>query len=178
MTWFEWFEFMSYVVTVFGFPFALAVFIYEKRKERQNEEEDLHQRLSDEYVDFLKLVLDNADLQLLRKHGATEKLTDEQNERKFAIFGILISLFERAYISVYEENMNKQTKRIWSSWEDYMREWCRREDFRAVLPELLEGEDEDFCRHILKIAEAETAQKKAPKKRHSNSKRATHLRSE
>jgi hypothetical protein len=46
------------------------------------------------------------------------------------------------------------------------------------LPELLEGEDEDFCRHILKIAEAETAQKKAPKKRHSNSKRATHLRSE
>jgi hypothetical protein len=51
--------------------------------------------------------------------------------------------------------MGKQTKRLWSSWEDYMREWCRRKDFRGVLPELLQGEDEYFCDHILKIAEAE-----------------------
>ena len=41
--------------------------------------------------------------------------------------------------------MNKQTKRLWQSWEDYMREWCQREDFRAALPELLRGEDEEFC---------------------------------
>jgi hypothetical protein len=155
MTWIEWFEVLSYIVTVVGFPFALIVFIYEKRKELQNEEEELHQRLSDEYVDFLKLVLDNADLQLLRKHSVAPQLTDEQKERKLAIFGILISLFERAYILVYEEKMNKQTKRLWSSWEDYMRDWCRREDFRAVLPELLEGEDEDFSRHIKKMAESE-----------------------
>jgi hypothetical protein len=106
-------------------------------------------------VDFLKLVLDNADLQLLRKQANAQKLTDEQNERKLAVFGILISLFERAYILVYEEKMNKQTKRLWFSWEDYMRDWCRREDFRAMLPELLEGEDEDFHRHIMKIAELE-----------------------
>jgi hypothetical protein len=29
-----------------------------------------------------------------------------------------------------------------------MREWCRREDFRASLPELLEGEDPDFVSYI------------------------------
>jgi hypothetical protein len=155
MSWRDWFEVLSYVVTVFGFPFAIIIFIYEKRRELQNEEEELHQRLSDEYVDFLKLVLDNSDLQLLRKQANAQKLTDEQNERKLAVFGILISLFERAYILVYEEKMNKQTKRLWFSWEDYMRDWCRREDFRAVLPELLEGEDEDFRRHIMKIAESE-----------------------
>jgi succinate dehydrogenase flavin-adding protein (antitoxin of CptAB toxin-antitoxin module) len=155
MSWRDWVEVLSYVVTVFGFPFAIIIFIYEKRRELQNEEEELHQRLSDEYVDFLKLVLDNSDLQLLRKQANAQKLTDEQNERKLAVFGILISLFERAYILVYEEKMNKQTKRLWFSWEDYMRDWCRREDFRAVLPELLEGEDEDFRRHIMKIAESE-----------------------
>jgi hypothetical protein len=33
-----------------------------------------------------------------------------------------------------------------------MHEWCRREDFRAVLPELLQGEDEDFAAYILKVA--------------------------
>lgn len=51
---------------------------------------------------------------------------------------------------VYEDKMNKQTQRLWSSWEDYRREWCRREDFRSVLHKLLEGEDEDFQRHIQK----------------------------
>ncbi len=159
MGWPEWFETLSYVVTVVGFPVATAVFIYEKRRERQNDEEELHQRLSDEYVNFLKLVLDNADLQLLRKQGPEQKSTDEQSERKLAFFGILVSLFERAYLLVYEEKMSKQTKRLWSSWEDYMREWCRREDFRAVLPELLEGEDENFQRHILKIAELEKSKR-------------------
>jgi hypothetical protein len=97
---------------------------------------------------------------LLRKQAAQESLTDEQNERKFAIFSILVSLFERAYLLVYESKMDKQTKRLWQSWEDYMREWCRREDFRDALPELLGGEDEDFQAHIRKIAEAETARTK------------------
>ncbi|MFN3408536.1 MAG: hypothetical protein ACK45B_06060 [Limisphaerales bacterium] len=152
MTWFEWAEALSYVVTIFGLPMAIIVFIYEQRRQRQNEEEEIYQRLSDEYTSFLKLVLANPDLQLLRRQSAPRTLTDEQIERKTAIFNILISLFERAYLLVYEEKMDKQTRRLWQSWEDYMREWCRREDFRAALPELLQGEDEDFCNHIRRIA--------------------------
>jgi hypothetical protein len=153
MTWLEWFELLSYVVTIFGFPLAILIFLYEQRKERQNDEEELYQRLSDEYTNFLKLVLENADLQLLRMQGNDLSLTDEQRERKLVIFGILVSIFERAYILVYEDKMNKQTQRLWSSWEDYMREWCRREDFRSVLSKLLEGEDEDFQKHIQKVAQ-------------------------
>ena len=131
MTWLQWAEALSYIVTVFGLPMAIVVFMYEQRHERQGEEEELYQRLSDEYTAFLKLVLANPDLQLLRKQARTEPLTDEQSERKFVIFNILVSLFERAYLLVYEEKMDKQTKRLWLSWEDYMREWCRRKDFRA-----------------------------------------------
>ncbi len=42
-----------------------------------------------------------------------------------------------------------------------MHDWCEREDFRRLLPGLLTGEDEDFCRHILKVvAEAEAKQEK------------------
>ena len=160
MTWLQWAEALSYIVTVFGLPMAIVVFMYEQRRERQGEEEELYQRLSDEYTAFLKLVLANPDLQLLRKQARTEPLTDEQSERKFVIFNILISLFERAYLLVYEEKMDKQTKRLWLSWEDYMREWCRRKDFRDALPELLEGEDEDFQAHIQKIAEAEAVKTK------------------
>ena len=90
-------ELMSYIVTVVGLPFAILIFIYEQRKERRNEDEEIFQRLSDEYREFLKLVLDNADLQLLRVQSMRTELTEEQKERRLAIFGILISLFERAY---------------------------------------------------------------------------------
>ena len=159
MSWFEWAEALSYVVTIVGLPMAIVVFMYEQRRNRQNEEEEIYQRLSDEYTEFLKLVLANPDLQLLRKRSHPEPLSDEQKERKAAIFNILISLFERAYLLVYEEDMDRQTRRMWRSWEDYMREWCQRQDFREMLPELLKGEDEDFCAHIRKIAADEAAVK-------------------
>jgi hypothetical protein len=141
-------ELLFYTVEIFGLPFAIVVFLLEQRKERQTQEEEIFQRLSDEYREFLKLVLENADLQLLRRHGASQVFTEEQKERRHAIFGILVSLFERAYILVYEDEMDKQTRRLWQSWEDYMREWVHRADFRDALPDLLEGEDPDFTAHI------------------------------
>lgn len=157
MSMLEWMELASYVVTVVGLPGAIYVFVHEQRKERSNEEEEIYQRLSDNYVSFLRLVLDHADLQLLRRHGAQAQLSDEQQERRDVLFGILISLFERAHLLVYEEQMPRQTRRLWQSWEDYMREWCQREDFRAALPELLRGEDEEFCALIRRIAAEEAA---------------------
>ena len=70
-------EMLSYLVTVVGQPVALITFVLEQRKERQNEEEEIYQRLSDEYREFLKLVLDNSDLHLLRRDGAGPELTEE-----------------------------------------------------------------------------------------------------
>jgi hypothetical protein len=154
MHWIEVVEFSFYLVETFALPFAILVFIIERSKERHVDEIEIYQRLSDEYTNFLKLVLDNADLQLLRKNAPVGQLSEEQMERKLALFGILVSIFERAYIVVYEERMSKQVRRLWSSWEDYMREWCRRPDFRRALPELLEGEDPDFRAHIERIAGA------------------------
>ncbi|MFM8617847.1 MAG: hypothetical protein ACKOE8_03860 [Opitutaceae bacterium] len=151
----ETWEILSYVVTVVGLPFAIAVFIFEQRRERQSEEEEIFQRLSDEYREFLKLVLDNSDLHLLRFDGAPHELSEDQKERRLAIFGILVSLFERAYLLVYEERMGKQARRLWQSWEDYMREWVRRSEFRDALPGLLQGEDPDFTAYITRLVEAE-----------------------
>ncbi len=148
-----WLEALSYVITILGFPAAICVFVYEHRRRLSNEENELHRHLSEEYDNFLRLVLDNADLLLLRRSKTPPTLSEEQSERREIIFRMLVSLFEKAYIILYAEDMGRDAKRRWLSWEDDMREWCRREDFRTVLPELLEGEDDAFSWHILAIAQ-------------------------
>ena len=71
------------------------------------------------------------------------------------IFTMLIGLFERAYLVAWEPDMDSEQARRWNSWEDWMREWCRRRDFCGRLPELLRGEDPDFAAYIRRIAEEE-----------------------
>lgn len=152
----ELWQLIANIVTVFGLPLAIYTFIQEQRKERENEDEEVYQLLSDAYSDFLKLVLANPDLRL-RTQSATPNLTDEQRERMMVLFDILISLFERAYLTAYDDHMTDKQRRRWHSWDDFMREWCRRDDFRAALPRLLQGEDEDFAAYIQAIAKEEAA---------------------
>jgi len=164
MTTLEWLEAFSYVVTIVGLPFAIIVFLQERRKERQNDDEELYLQLSDEYAKFLRLMLDHADLHLLTRSQPASPFTSEQIERRNVLFELLISIFERAYILVYDERMGRQASRLWQTWADYIREWCQRPDFRELLPLLLQGEDPDFQSYIRKVAaeEAQSAQSPRP----------------
>jgi hypothetical protein len=137
----EHWELASYIVTVVGLPLAISVFLFEQRKERENEDEEAFQ-----------LVLENPDLHL-RTRGHISSLDANQRERVMVLYEILIALFERAYLLAYEENMSDKQRRRWLSWEDYMREWCERVDFRDALPDLLQGEDPDFAAHIRQLSE-------------------------
>ena len=152
----DFWETASYVVTVVGLPFGILVFIWEQQKERENEEEGLFQSLSDEYAEFSKILLENADLKLMSGTKPDSELSEEQLERKKIIFDLLISLFERAYLLVFESNMSRKTQRLWATWEDYIRFWCLREDFRNALSELLPGEDPEFSAYIRKVARIES----------------------
>ena len=147
-------EFASFVVTALGLPVAILFFAWEQRKERDNEEEEQYQLLSDAYNDFLKVVLEHPDLHL----RANEPLPDpspEQRERMLVIFDMLISLFERAYLVAFKPRMGETEARRWNSWDDYMREWCHRDDFFNALPLLLHGEDPEFRDYIRRIAQEE-----------------------
>jgi hypothetical protein len=165
----EWCELLSYLVTVIGLPMAIAVFIYEQRKDRQNDEEEVFQRLADEYTEFLKLALVHADLHLLRPASSMPQLTAEQTERKYVLIGILVALFERAYLLVYDEHMSKQTARMWQTWDDYMREWCRREDFRTLMATHLNGEDPEFQQYITRLASEESSAQQVAQNTNSGS---------
>lgn len=155
----DW-ELLSYVVTVVGLPLAIGVFLYEQKKTRRNEEDEVYQLLSDNYQDFLKVILANTDLRLFSSE-MTPNLSAEQKERMLIIVSMLLSLFERAYVLLYSDEMTTRQKRRWRSWEDYMREWCRREDFRNLLPALLPGEDPGFVAYLRALV-AEEAQAAPP----------------
>lgn len=159
-------EALSYLVTVVGLPFALWVFIQEQRKEREKDDEEIYLKLADDYESFLKLTLKHADLRLLAPPEQQPAYTEEQRERRHVLFEILIAQFERAYILVYEQTMSHQAARLWQTWDDYIRSWCRRSDFRAALDQLLEGEDADFQRYIRTVA-AEEAARNGPATRSS-----------
>lgn len=147
----EFWELGSYIVTVIGLPLAILVFLYEQRKERENEEEEVYQLLSDNYQDFLTVSLEHPDLRLFSASGAPS-LNEEQSERLLIIFSMLTALFERAYLLLYEEDMSPKQARRWNSWEDYIREWCNKPHFRSLLPKMLIGEDPSFASYIEKIA--------------------------
>ncbi|HEU0201395.1 MAG TPA: hypothetical protein VFR86_13300 [Burkholderiaceae bacterium] len=147
-------EIASYVVTVFGLPLAIIVFLHEQRRERANEEAEVYQILADAYNEFLRVVIDNPDLHLRTPH-ATPDLSPEQRERMLVIFDMLISLLERAYLTAWSPRMTAQQQRQWNVWEDFMREWVRRDDFYSRLEDLLRGEDPEFAAYMRKIAAEE-----------------------
>jgi hypothetical protein len=147
-------ELWSFIVTTLGLPVAIIIFMWQQRKERENEDEEGYQLLSNAYNDFLKVVLAHPDLQL-RGNAALPNATPEQVERMLVIFDMLISLFERAYLVAYKPKMSDEERRRWNSWDDYMREWCRRDGFHSALPLLLRGEDPDFQSYIRRVASEE-----------------------
>lgn len=151
---------LSYIVTILGFPVAIYVFVAEERRRRVNEEKELHRQLSQEYDGFLMMVMQNADLLLLSRSNIPAP-SEEQLERTEIIFRMLVSLFEKAYIILYTPDLTGNARRRWLSWEDDMREWCRRDDFRKALPFLLEGEDDEFSAYILAIAAEPSPQQDA-----------------
>jgi hypothetical protein len=156
MTFLQILEAATYVVTILGLPFAIYIFALEQRKQRENEDEEINELLARAYTDFLKLVIEHPELKL-RSPRATPELTEDQQDQVFAMFEILTSIFERVYLLLYEPGMTGRPLRLWLSWEDFMREWCRREDFRMRLPDLLCGEDPDFAEYLRRIAAEEAA---------------------
>lgn len=149
-------EAISFAVTIVALPFAVLVWARDQRKELENDEEEQYQHLSDAYNGFLRVVLEHADLQL-RAAKPLNNPTPEQRERMLTIFDMLTSLFERAYLVAHKPAMTADEQRRWNSWDDYMREWIRRDDFHNALPQLLSGEDPEFQEYIRMLVKEERA---------------------
>lgn len=132
-------ELLSYVATVVGIPLAIATFITQERKERQSEQEEIYDKLMDHYAEIQEKLFEYPELD---QHNTP--LTDpEAARRQRILYEMLVSLFERAFILLHGET-DPAYKRMWNSWLDYIESWSVRPNFRAVLPDMMLGEDPDF----------------------------------
>ncbi len=150
----DFWEVASYVVTALGLPLAIFIFLYDQRKERAIDEAEVYQLLNNSYNEFLKVVLDNPDLHLATRQS-TPDLSSEQQERMLVIFDMLMSLFEQAYLIAWQPSMAEAQRRRWAVWEDFMRDWIRRDDFFAHVDSLLLGEDPDFAVYFRRLVASE-----------------------
>ena len=146
----EYLDIISHIISIIGFPYGIWVYWTKQQKQLENDDAEAFQILSDSYHDFLKVTLQNSDLQL-HTNTRLNNPTIDQQERMHIIFTMLIGLFERAWLIAHKPNMTKLEQKRWNSWHDYMQEWCNREDFRNILPELLMGEDPEFKKYILQF---------------------------
>ena len=151
-------ELLSYVVTVLGLPFAIFAIWREMRVERGNEAKEIEQRedeiyveLSQQYSAFLEAVLAAPELDLMSISTEETHLSAAQQQKKFVYYEMLIALFERAYILLFEDGATGNTLRRWLSWEDYIKWWLKKPDFSAYVVDALEGEDPDFAKYVLSL---------------------------
>ena len=143
----EFFEFMSYIATIIGIPAAVATFIYQERKERQNEQEEIYDKLMEHYTTIQNKLFEHPELDL-----HTQPSQDpETARRQYILYEMLISLFERSFILLASEK-DPAYQRMWNSWVDYILQWLEKPNFIAALPELTKGEDPDFVPYIAKLS--------------------------
>lgn len=143
----EFFELLSYVATVVGIPLALLTFVYQERKERQNEQEEIYDKLMGHYADIQEKLFEYPEIDL---HD--QPIQDpETGRRQYILYEMLISLFERSFI-LLENEKDPAYQRMWNSWVDYILQWLEKPNFCAALPKLMKGEDPDFVSYISKLS--------------------------
>ncbi|MGB4057437.1 MAG: hypothetical protein WBK77_05080 [Alphaproteobacteria bacterium] len=142
----EWFEFLSYCATIVGIPMALWLFMHEEKKERQAEQEEIYDKLMDHYDHILGRLFEHPDIDQHNKPIEDPELKRQQK----LLYEMLVTLFERAFILLYGES-ELSYKRMWNSWEDYIRVWVARPNFIELLPELIKGEDPDFVAYMSRL---------------------------
>lgn len=142
-------ELAAYVVTVAGVPVAIGVFVYEKWRERREREERAFDELDAAYVEFTRLCLEHPDLDVLPSAvSSPQDLSSKQLREEEAILAILISLFERVYLT-YENQSTAFRRQQRCGWIMFMKSYAVRPNFRRVWGEIGNQFDERFQRFIV-----------------------------
>ena len=132
---------------ILGVPITLLAFIYQEKKERESEQEEIYDKLMEHYANIQDKLFKHPEID-----DHMNLLPDaEDSRRQRIVYEMLVSLFERAYILLADER-DPNYQRMWNSWLDYINLWVGRSNFRQALPEMMRGEDPDFVRFMAKLS--------------------------
>lgn len=153
-------EGLSYTVVIVGLPLALLQYRRKTLKEQSDREYGTYNALDEKYLEFLQLCYANPRLDVF-------DIPDEQSlileptevKQELIAFTMLISMFERAFL-MYHDQQDSIRERQWSGWHAYIRDYCRRKNFRRAWPFAGGQFDTDFQAFMeseIRLAEQNTA---------------------
>ena len=140
------------ISTALGIPLAIYLFYQDRKREAREREYLAYDSLDSNYIEYLKLCLDNPNLDVfdipIKK---TEELFSEQERREVIMFGILFSVLERAFLMYEDESTGIKIRRR-AEWEKYIvNDWIPRENFRKMWRIQGEGYHPGFVRYMNSI---------------------------
>lgn len=126
------FELLSYIAVVGGIPLALYNYIRTKKKEQLDRDYGTYNALDEKYIEFQKLCLQYPYLDVFDVQDVNPvKLNEQQKKEELIAFTMLFSIFERAFLMYYDAS-DIIKKKQWSGWNEYIREYCSRDNFKSA----------------------------------------------
>jgi hypothetical protein len=126
----DFFELISYLVTIFGFPIAIYIFYLEKKRELAEFKAQALSQSSDRYVEFLTLSLNYPRLDVFSVPIEDKyELTPEEIRIESSLISMLIDMFEKAYL-MYHINDKCIHQSQWDGWIGTIKSYCSRDNFK------------------------------------------------
>lgn len=141
-------EMSTYVITIFGVPFALYMYLNEQKTQRVEREYGTYDALDDKYIELQQLCLQYSKLDVFDTpfENPTE-LSEEEQKQEEAILLIRISIFERAFL-MYQREAAQAKKDQWQGWEIEIIEWLERKNFNEIWNVHKQYYDKQFVQHF------------------------------
>lgn len=122
---------LANVATFLGIPIAIIVLIRDRQQARIAAEIETYQTLQSEYTDFLRFCLEHSELALYDYKPQPPKVLDQEQEtRRMIAFEMWVSMCESAFFLYHQGHRSRFRRRQWTGWDQYMRDWAERDDFR------------------------------------------------
>lgn len=144
-------ELASYVVVVLGVPTGIFQYVQAKRREREDRERQVFDAISASYIEFQNLCLERPYLDVFDiPDERPVELTPMQEKEELIAFGVLFSIFERAYL-LYSERPTPITAGQWREWDTHIRGYFQRANFRRAWRQGSSSYDPRFVAYMERI---------------------------
>lgn len=125
-------EIATFIISILGVPFAIYMYLDEKKPQRAERVYRTYDALDDKYIELQQLCLQYPKLDIFdTPFKSPNVLTEENEKQEEAILLIRISIFERAFL-IYQREAAQAKKDKWDGWKLEILEWLERQNFRDI----------------------------------------------